>query len=296
MHSIWNPWHGCIKKSEGCQNCYMYFLDSKRDKDGSKIFKVKNNFYYPLLKNKDGSFKIKSGEMINVCLTSDFFLEKADEWREEVWNIMKKRCDVAFFLLTKRPERILNCLPKCWFDGFENIFLSITAENQVRADERIPILLDLPFKHKGIVVAPFIGPVSIEKYLKYGVIERVVCGGENYDGSRILNYDWVLNLHSECLKNNITFCFMETGTHFLKNKKLYNIPSKYIQSQMAFKTNLNFLGKDIIFKLKSYGEDNLFEKSIFGVEVYKRYFKERCNTCGSKIVCNGCSNCKKCEK
>lgn len=41
MNDIWNPWHGCKKYSEGCENCYMYYLDSQRDKDGSKIYKVK---------------------------------------------------------------------------------------------------------------------------------------------------------------------------------------------------------------------------------------------------------------
>ena len=55
--------------------------------------------------------------------------------------------------------------------------------------DTIPILLDLPFKHKGIMCAPFIGPISIEKYLQSGQIERVVCGGENYDGSRPCNFD-----------------------------------------------------------------------------------------------------------
>ena len=24
MHDIWNPWHGCVKCSEGCQNCYSF--------------------------------------------------------------------------------------------------------------------------------------------------------------------------------------------------------------------------------------------------------------------------------
>ena len=46
------------------------------------------------------------------------------------------------------------------------------------------ILFDLPFKHKGIMCAPFIGPVSIRQYLTAGQIEQVICGGENYDGAR----------------------------------------------------------------------------------------------------------------
>ena len=40
------------------------------------------------------------------------------------------------------------------------------------------ILFDLPFKHKGIMCAPFIGPVSIRQYLTAGQIEQVICGGE----------------------------------------------------------------------------------------------------------------------
>lgn len=39
MHDIWNPWHGCKKCSEGCQNCYMYFLDAQRGKNGADIYR-----------------------------------------------------------------------------------------------------------------------------------------------------------------------------------------------------------------------------------------------------------------
>lgn len=62
MHDIWNPWHGCAKKSEGCANCYMYFLDRARNIDPSRVFRVKNNFDYPLQKNSRGEYKVKSGE------------------------------------------------------------------------------------------------------------------------------------------------------------------------------------------------------------------------------------------
>ena len=97
MHSNWNPWHGCIKCSEGCQNCYVYYLDRMRGKDGSDIYKTKTQFKYPLSKNRSGAYKIQSGEMISVCMTSDFFLEEADDWRPEAWDMMHARSDVAFF-------------------------------------------------------------------------------------------------------------------------------------------------------------------------------------------------------
>ncbi len=103
MHDIWNTWHGCVKCSEGCRNCYMYFLDRMRNKNGAEIYKTKSGFTYPLQKNKDGKYKIQSGEMIRVCMTSDFFLEEADKWRDEAWNIIYQRKDVIFFSADKTP-------------------------------------------------------------------------------------------------------------------------------------------------------------------------------------------------
>lgn len=240
MHDIWNPWHGCSKKSAGCQNCYMYFLDKQRGKDGAHIYKVKNNFDYPLQKDQNGNYKIKSGEHIRVCMTSDFFLPEADKWRADAWKIMSERPDVVFFLLTKRPERVLECLPKNWNEGWNNIFFNVTCENQQMADERIPILEKLPFKHKGIMVAPFIGQVSIAKYLQRGFIEQVIAGGENYDGSRLLKYEWVKNLYDECVASDIKFAFIETGTYFEKDGKVYRIDSKFKQSQQAYKSGLQY--------------------------------------------------------
>ena len=291
MHDIWNPWHGCIKKSEGCQYCYMYFLDKQRGSDGRRIYKVKNNFDYPLSKDKNGHYKIKSGEIIRVCMTSDFFLEEADEWRKDAWKIIKKRSDVAFMLITKRPERIASVLPPDWGNGYENVFLNITCENQKRADERIPILFELPFKHKGIMAAPFIGAVSLKNYLPAGQIEQVIAGGENYDGSRPLYYEWVKQLYDECVAANVTFCFLETGTNFVKDGRMYRLPSKRLQSVMAYKSGLQHIGKPIDFKLSSGEQGGLFGDD----NKYVKFFGEQCQTCGYKICCNGCSKCGQCN-
>ncbi len=290
MHDIWNPWHGCVKFSEGCQNCYMYFLDKMRGQSGAQIYKVKNNFYYPLAKDRQGNYKIKSGEMVRVCMTSDFFLDRADIWREEAWQIMRARSDVVFLLITKRIHRVAECLPKNWNGGWENVFLTVTCENQRRADERIPQLLALPFKHKGIICAPFLGPVSIKKYLADGQIEQVICGGENYNGARPCNFDWVKSLQKECIEANVTFCFMETGTLFIKDRKAYNLPSKRLQSEMAYKSGMNYTGKPIDFKLY-----DQFGRQIGKDRLYERKFGAKCEQCASRIICNGCSNCEICK-
>ena len=267
----------------------MYYLDKVRsNKDGAIIYKSKTNFNYPLQKDKYGEYKIKSGETIRICMTSDFFLSEADEWRDDVWKIIKKRSDVIFFILTKRADRIKNNLPSDWGEGYENVILNVTAENQKRAEERIPILLSIPERHRSIMVAPFIGKVDIDKYLKTNLIEQVIAGGENYDGSRVCDYDWVKLISDECKKYNVKFCFMETGTKFKKGNIIYNIPSKEIQSKIAYKSNLSYLGKEIKYNLKNY-QESLWDNK------YVPYFKDKCNTCGSKIICNGCSNCGKCN-
>ena len=291
MHDIWSPWHGCTKISEGCAHCYMYFLDKVHgNKNGSEIYKTKN-MRYPLMKNKDGSYKIKSGEQIRVCMSSDFFLEEADSWREEAWDIMRIRKDVVFFLLTKRADRIQKCLPKDWEDGWENIFLNVTCENQKRADERIPILLSIPAKHKGIMCAPFIGPVTIEKYLALNQLEQVIVGGENYDGARPCDFEWVKSLREECVKYNVKFCFIKKGKKFIKDVKTYIIKNKDLQAKMAYKSKMNFEGKKINWKL--YDE---FLNPLNKEEIYQPFFWEKCEECGSRPICNGCSKCGKCTK
>lgn len=290
MHDIWNPWHGCRKCSEGCQNCYMYYLDSLRGKDGAEIYRTKAGFRYPISKDKKGNYKVKSGEMLRVCMTSDFFLEEADPWRDEAWEIMAQRPDVKFFLLTKRPERVERCLPSNWGSGWENVFFNVTTENQRRADERIPILLSLPFRHKGIMCAPFIGPVSIFEYLSTGQIEQVLCDGENYGGARPCHYDWVKSLHDECVQFDVTFVFCGTGRRFVKDGRLYRIEQSHIQSEQAFRSGLSYQGKPIQFQLYDDWGYPIPEDKL-----YHPQFCVRFQSCGMRMACNGCSHCGKCR-
>ncbi len=292
MHDIWNPWHGCKKCSEGCENCYMYFLDRMRDQDGSRIYRTKNGFRYPLQKNRQGQYKIQSGEMIRVCMTSDFFLEEADAWRPEAWEIMRQRRDVKFFLLTKRPQRVASCLPDNWGDGWDHIFFNVTCENQQRADERIPILFELPFKHKGIMTAPLIGLIDLNRYLPKGQIEQVLCGGENYDGSRPCHYEWVKQLSNQCREHDVTFNFIETGTCFVKNGKKYRISNKQVQAQQAYRSGLSYQGKPMEFHLVDEWGYAIPKEKLY----VPHYHPITCRECGSRMTCNGCSDCGKCEK
>lgn len=292
MHDIWNPWHGCIKCSPGCEHCYMYFLDRKRaDRDGSEI---KRNgdvlFRYPVSKNRQGEYKIKPGERIRVCMTSDFFLAQVDEWREDAWDIIRQRPDVKFWLLTKRPERVVQCLPSDWGDGWDNVMLNVTAENQAMAAVRLPILQAIPAKHKGVCVAPWIGPVSLKPWLGAGFIDEVCAGGENYDGARPCHFEWVQSLRQECVDADTTFCWYETGTVFIKDGVRYHIPYKSEQSRQAYLSGMNHKGREVDWVLRDPFDGHVLSAQ----ELHAREFCPHCVQCANRLICNGCSRCGNC--
>ncbi len=293
MHDIWNPWHGCVKVSEGCRHCYMYFLDSKRGGDGRRIYRTQTGFNYPLQRNRDGSYKVKSGELIRVCMASDFFLDEADQWRDEAWQMMRVRSDVKFFLLTKRPERVRQCLPKNWTeDGWENVWLNVTCENQEQADFRMPLLLELPFRHKGVMTAPLIGPVNLEPWLATGQVMQVIAGGENYDGARPCYFEWAQSLSEQCRRHDVKFCFIETGTTFVKDGRTYRIPSKTVQSHQALLSGLSHGGRPMNITLR-----NGFGEILTEEQLYRPVFDgPNCSRCGSRPICNGCCHCGKCRR
>lgn len=290
MHDIWNPWHGCHKCSEGCQYCYMYTMDQKNGRSGAEIYRTKTGFSYPLQKDRRGQYKIRSSEMLRVCMTSDFFLPEADPWREDAWDMIRMRPDVIFVLLTKRPQRVSACLPEDWGDGWENVFFHVACENQTRAEERIPLLLSLPFRHKGVFCTPLLGPISLRHYLQERQIEQVVCGGENYAGSRPCDYAWVKHLRAECETFQVSFCFFETGTQFIKDGKRYHLPEKRLQSRMAAQSGISYSGASIQFHLT-----DRFGLPIPQEQLYRPHYRAGCSLCGSKPICNGCADCKVCR-
>lgn len=234
----WNPWHGCHKYSEGCANCFMFYLDETRQQDGSDIHKNKTNFDLPLKKDRLGNYKIKPGSFVRVCMSSDFFLAEADAWRDEAWDIIRQRKDITFSLLTKRVERIEACLPDDWNDGWDHVHLAVSCENQRWVDFRLPILLKLKAKHKWVSIKPFIGEVDLDKYLESKQIETVLAGGENYGGKRPLHYEWVKKIYEQCLKYDVEFIFGQTGNVFVKDGKTYHIDNYETQIKQALASGL----------------------------------------------------------
>lgn len=236
MSKMWAPWRGCHRCSTGCKYCYIHKGDARRGVDTDSIVRSER-FYAPVEKKKrSGEYRYAAGELVYVCFSSDFLIEEADEWRGECWDIMRKRNDLHFLFLTKRIHRFAQCAPEDWGEGYDNVTIGCTVEDQQMADERLAVFSRLPIKHKNIICQPLIGPMDISKYLDG--VELVVVGGESDRNARTLDYDWVLDICRQCADANVKFEFRQCGTHFLKDGKLYTLPVRQLMSQ-ARKANIN---------------------------------------------------------
>lgn len=223
MGVMWNPWHGCHKKSAGCLNCYVYFLDGRRDRDAGVVTRSKTNFYLPVARDRTGAYKLKGGQEIPTCFTSDFFIEEADAWREEAWRIIHSRPDVDFLICTKRIERFNGCLPPDWAEGYDNVIIAVSCENQLAADTRMPVFAEVKAKRKYVFVAPILEYVDLTPYLAVGSFDAVSVGGESYSNARECNFDWVKRIRFDCAEYGVRFDFHQTGSNFVKDGRRYRI-------------------------------------------------------------------------
>ena len=233
--AMWNPWRGCKKCSEGCLHCYIHKGDDKRGVDTSSIEKTKD-FDRPIQQLKNGKYKMKSG-IIYTCFSTDFLIEEADEWRYECWQIIKARQDCTFLFLTKRIERFMECIPDDWNDGYDNVVVCCTIENQKNADKKLSVFKGLPIKHKCITAQPLLESINIVQYLDD--IELVVVGGESDYNARTFDYSWALSIREQCIRKNVSFEFRQCGTNFIKDGRQYKLQTKDLCSQ-ARKANINF--------------------------------------------------------
>ena len=233
MSSMWNPWHGCRRKSEGCANCYVHRNAGKYG-GNANLVKKNQTFDLPVQRLRNGEYKLKSGELVYTCFTSDFFTPEADAWRPEAWAMIRERSDCHFFWLTKRIERFFVGLPADWQSagekGWQHVTICCTCENQKRAAERLPVYLELPIFHKQLALEPLLGPLDLTAWLG-PEIRSVAVGGESGPEARPLDYAWVLAIREQCMAAGVAFHFRQTGARLIKDGRLYKIRRELQASQ-----------------------------------------------------------------
>ena len=209
-----NPWIGCSNVSPGCDNCYAESMNKFRGwtewgPHGKRNRTSESNWKKPLTWNKSGK-----SQMVFCASLADVFDNKSPVGaREDLWSLIRETTNLQWQLLTKRPQNIRKYMPADWGEeGYQNVWLGITTENQTEFDRRWKILQDIPAPIRFISYEPAIGPVRIPPSLET-VPDWVIFGGESGHTTRLAKADWARCILGDCRQRNIAFFLKQWGDY-----------------------------------------------------------------------------------
>ena len=274
--ATWNPITGCSVVSPGCTNCYaMKLAGGRLAHHPSRAGLTQPSKAGPVWTGEvrlneswiDQPLRWRRPRMIFVCAHGDLFHEDVPyEWVDKVFAVMAMASKHNFQVLTKRPERMeayiksrrgaygrmkwsteagvdMTCTRDC-ADPLPNVWLGVSVEDQARADERIPILLDTPAAVRFLSAEPLLGPVDLtrlelvpdsldtdgelrragirvdalrNKHYESGVtrglgaLDWVIVGGESGPGARPMHPDWVRSIRDQCIAAGVPLFFKQWG-------------------------------------------------------------------------------------
>jgi len=236
----WNPLAmRCSPVSEGCLNCWHLAM-AKRLAKNPMISAEERGAYLeaegwkgsPQLRNKEleAPFHLKKPARIGVQFMGDLFHESvSSRFINSVIGIMtaEETGHHMFFILTKRPQKMRDYFKnftKCGVilsEFIEGVYLGVSVENQQTADERIPILLQIPAAKKFISCEPLLEEIDLIKasgcnypneMRKLGIgFDWCIVGGETGPKARPLHPDWIRSLVGQCRVAGVPFFFKSWG-------------------------------------------------------------------------------------
>ena len=257
--ATWNPLRGCSRISPGCQNCYAERMAARRlpgllspttgepfatmtpsgPRWTGRVELIESQLEVPLHWRKP--------KRIFVNSMSDTFHEAVpDDWIDRIFAVMALCPQHTFMVLTKRAERMREHLASdehqmaaimaedSLFERLTgaatmghgwplpNVWLGVSAEDQQRADERIPLLLQTPASRRFISIEPMLGRLDIWQYLgggrnpigpAYGGrgLDWVILGGESGPGARPMHPDWARSVRDECHEAGVPYFHKQNG-------------------------------------------------------------------------------------
>lgn len=221
-----NPWVGCTNVSPGCDHCYAEAW-SKRSglvKWGKHPRRRTSEAYWraPLKwQAAAASYQAQHGRRQRVFCASlaDVFDNQVDPtWRADLFDLIASTPALDWLLLTKRPQNIAKMLPKAWPDGgMQNVWLGSTAEDQVRFDQRWPVLSRVPAVVRFISYEPAIGALRLDRARDLQP-DWVIAGGESGHGARPMDAAWMRDIIKDCEELGVAPFFKQWGT--VKNNPL----------------------------------------------------------------------------
>lgn len=214
----------------------------------------------------DAPLRWRKPRRVFVNSMSDLFHESlSDEDILAVFDVMRQCPQHTFQILTKRAERMRDVCSRMRFDGagadgmglmwlaptgdandgyrimggngctgMPWVWLGVSAEDQQRANERIPHLLATPAAVRFVSVEPMLGPVDLSVvprtddaylrmkgergvvrddaepddytyWLKRTALQWVICGSESGNGARPMQIAWAESLRDQCAAAGVAF-------------------------------------------------------------------------------------------
>ena len=201
----WNPWRGCTKISPGCKNCYMFTQQERYGRDPSIV--VRTQTWRDPLRWQRQAQADGGNDLVFTCSWSDWFHANADPWRDEAWAVVRQCPNLTFQILTKRPERIAEHLPADWGEGYANVWLGVSIENN-RYVGRADLLRAIPARVRFISAEPLLGPLP---GLDLTSIHWLIVGGESGPGFRPMDVEWARNLRDRARAAGVAFFFKQSS-------------------------------------------------------------------------------------
>lgn len=258
-----NPWVGCVKVSDGCNNCYAEALMDKRFGrvawgPGPKGVRVRTSAHYwkqPLLWNKRAEQEGKRARVFCASL-ADVFEDKQDQpeiddWLGDLFRLIVATPYLDWLLLTKRPEnvnlKVMFNAPGSELPG--NVWIGTSVENQAQADKRIPELLEIPARVHFLSMEPLLGPVDLKPVMgirEVGGIDRyehiyadwiwhldwIIVGGESGPNARPMHPKWVISIQKQCAESGTPFFFKQWG-EWLPNNQVWPTDYKFKSGELV---------------------------------------------------------------
>lgn len=228
-----NPWVGCTKVSPACDHCYAEGWAKRSGMvkwGGPRKRTSEANWKKPAKWNREAKAAGVRRRVFCASLADVFDNQVPNEWREELWCLIRTTPHLDWLLLTKRPQNIAKMLPVDWNSGagqgYFNVWLGTTAENQAEADKRIPHLQRIPAAVRFLSCEPLLAPLDLDRggfsFLRrlvdpsnrsnvYEPVNWVICGGESGHGARDMDADWARELRDDCKSAGVAF-FMKQMT------------------------------------------------------------------------------------
>jgi protein gp37 len=211
-----NPWIGCTEAGPGCLNCYARTLDKFRHwtpegwgKGKPRRITSDAKWREPIKWNHDADLEGKRKRVLCASLADVFDAEAPEGARDRLWDLIRRTPNLAWMLLTKRPENIKKYLPADWGTGYANVWLGVTCEDRKHGYTRLDVLRTVPARKLFVCCDPLLEDVSD---IDLSGIDWVMAGGESGRSARKFELSWVRRLRGACSAAGVKFFIKQLGS------------------------------------------------------------------------------------